>query len=113
LSLSFSHSPTHTGSPLNIPLSLFNVVIIRISTRLSNLLWVLTFLRLPPRACYIAGGHVNRASLCSWKPAQPWPCSSGRGAQPWIPSWSHSVINTEHRPLIWVETELGFPCCYF
>jgi hypothetical protein len=34
------------------------------------------------RACYIAREHANRASLCSWKPAQPWPCSSREKPSP-------------------------------
>jgi hypothetical protein len=55
------------------------------------------------RACYIAGRQANKPSLCSWKPAQPWPCSSGRGAQPRIPAepiqWS--ALNTDHSPWSW------------
>jgi hypothetical protein len=33
------------------------------------------------------------------KLTQPTLCSSGRGVQPRIPSWSYSEISTEHRPL--------------
>jgi hypothetical protein len=60
-------------------------------------LWALPFLKVPL-------WHANRVSLFSWKWSQPFPCNSERGAQPWIPSWSHSVIFTEHKPL---NMELG------
>jgi hypothetical protein len=65
------------------------------------------------RACYIAGGHANKASFCSWKPAQPWPCSSGEepspGFQPTPFSDQPWTQTTDHG----VSTELDFPCCYF
>jgi hypothetical protein len=48
----------------------------------SYLLWTLAILNLPSRACYIAGGHTNKSSLCSWKRAQPGPCSSGEERSP-------------------------------
>ena len=51
-----------------------------------------------PQHC-ITGRNANKASLCIWKPDMPCPCSSERGAQPWIPRSSHPVISTEHRPL--------------
>jgi immunoglobulin heavy chain len=83
-------------SQLNIPFSFFNAGTVRTSTRMVKS--ALGFLNLPPRARYIAGEHANKASLCSWKPDQPWPCSSGRGAQDWITAgpiqWS--ATNTDH-----------------
>jgi hypothetical protein len=48
---------------------------------------------------YLVGGNANRISICSFIPVQPWPCSSGRELQVWIPSWLHAVVRTEHRPL--------------
>jgi hypothetical protein len=49
------------------------------------------------KSCYIAGGHENKSSVWSWKPAQHWHCRSERS--PALDScWSHSVINMEDRP---------------
>jgi hypothetical protein len=59
---------------------------------LSYLLWAIPYLRLPYRDFYIAGWHANRASHCSWKPAHPWPFSSGRGDH-LIPG---SALNSDH-----------------
>jgi hypothetical protein len=65
-------------------------------------------------ASYIAGEHTNRASLCSWTPAQPRSYSSGREGpaqdSQLIPFRDHHWTQTTHHG---VGADLRFPCDYF
>jgi hypothetical protein len=107
-----SHFTSHC-SPLIFPFLSLTQALSESLQGWSDLIWALAILNLLPRSCYITRGHANKASLCSWKPAQAWPCSSGRGAQPWIPAdpiqWS--ALKTDPSPWSWGWT--GFSLLLF
>jgi hypothetical protein len=78
-------------------------------------MWILSSVRLSHRNYYIAGGHANRASLCSWKPAQPSPDPAALAEElspgfQLTPFTDHHWTQTTHHG---VGVQLDFPCCYF
>jgi hypothetical protein len=99
LSLFFSHSPSHWSLTKHSPFHSLNQSLSPLPG-LSHVIWTLPFLRLPARACYIAGRHANKTSLCSWKPVQTWPGFSGRRAQHCISSCSIFIVS-----MIWMTAE--------